>query len=119
MINEIKNKLISVLNEFCPDNIFLQGTLNPDKTYPAKFITFFITDSENGEHYDDEPLRTDLYFSVIFYSNNPLEVDTVPEAIQTALKAEGFIAEDAGNDVISDVPTHTGWATDYIYPFYK
>lgn len=119
LIQEVKDKLITVLDTFSPDNVFLQGTLNPDEQYPNKFITFFITTSELGAYYDDEPNRTDLYISVMFYSNNPTEVATIPNEIIVALKDEGFVPENVGNDIISDVQTHTGWAMDFIYPYYS
>jgi hypothetical protein len=32
-----------------------------------------------------------------------------------ALKAEGFIPQNAGVDVISGVETHTGWAMDFEF----
>ena len=119
LVQEIKQKLIDVLDTFCPNNVFLQGTLNPDEQYPDKFVTFFINTSDLGAFYDDNPYRADLYFSVIFYSIDPIEVATIPQEILAALKSEGFIPEDVGNDVISDVQTHTGWAMDLIYPYYE
>lgn len=119
MIQEVKQKLITVLETFCPDNVYLQGTLNPEEQYPNKFITLFINTSDLDAFYDNNSNRADLYISVMFYSNNPTEVATVPMEIISALKTAGFIAEDVGNDVISDVQTHTGWAIDFVYPFYS
>ena len=86
LIQDVKQKLINVLDTFCPDNVFLQGTLNPDEKYPDKFITFFITTSERNAFYDNIPLQTDFYISVMFYSNNPTEVAEVPDAIIEALE---------------------------------
>lgn len=115
----MKELLISVLEQFCPDNVYLQGTLNPDEEYPATFITFFVTDSNFDEFYDNDSNRIDYYISVIYYSSNPAEVHDVPPQIIRALKDEGFIPVTAGIDIISDVQTHTGWAVDFIYPEYK
>ena len=112
----MKDILINILETFCPDNVYLQGTLNPDEAYPAKFITFFTTDSDFEAYYDDDPNRIAWYVTVIFYSNNPQEVLTVPREIIAALRAAGFLPQNAGIDVISDVETHTGWAMDFIYP---
>ena len=112
----MKEKLIEILETFCPDDVYLQGTLNPDDPYPQKFITFFTTDSEFDDFYDNDANKIDWYVSVIFYSSNPAEVLSVPPQIIRALKAEGFIPQNAGLDVISDVDTHTGWAMDFIYP---
>ena len=112
----MKEQLISILEEFCPNGVFLQGTLNDDEEYPQKFITFFTADSEYDSFYDDDPNRINWSVSVIFYSSNPAEVQTVPPQIIRALKNAGFIPQTAGIDVISDVQTHTGWAMDFIYP---
>lgn len=119
LLQEVKQKLINALDTFSPDNVFLQGTLNPDEQYPDKFITFFITMSDLDAFYDNNTNRTDLYITVIFYSNDPTEVATIPSEILAALKSEGFIPENVGNDIMSDVQTHTGWAMDFIYPYYS
>lgn len=115
IIDEVKEKLITVLETFCPDNVFLQGTLNAEQDYPQKFVTFFITSTQLNAFYDNQENEVDFYISVIFYSNNPTEISTYAENIMRALFAEGFILENAGNDIISDVQTHTGWAMDLIY----
>jgi hypothetical protein len=52
----------------------------------------------------------------MFYSTNPAEVLSVPPQIIKALRAAGFLPQNAGLDVISDIQTHTGWAMDFIYP---
>lgn len=115
IIDEVKEKLIDVLDEICPDNVFLQGTLNSEEDYPQKFVTYIVTATELNAFYDNADNETDFYISVIFYSNNPTEISTYAENIMIALRANGFILENAGNDVISDVPTHTGWVMDFIY----
>ena len=112
----MKEILIQILNTFCPDNVFLQGTINPDVEYPQKFITFFVHYSQYNAFYDDDAHRAEWYVSVMFYSNNPAEIQTIPPQISSALKSAGFIPRNAGIDIISDVQTHTGWAMDFIYP---
>lgn len=112
----MKEKLIQILETFCPDNVYLQGTLNSDEAYPAKFITFFVTDSNFDAFYNNDANRIDWYVSVMFYSSNPAEVLTIPPQIIRALKAVGFIPQNAGLDIISGVQTHTGWAMEFIYP---
>ena len=117
-IETVKNNLINVLDTFCPDNVFLQGTLNPDEQYPDKFITFFITTSELGAYYNNNPNRADFYINVMFYSNNPTEVATVPNEIISALFENGFIPENYGYDIYSGKKSHTGWAMELVYPYY-
>lgn len=117
MISEVKTNLINTLEEFCPNNVFLQGTLNSEQDYPQKFITFFISETDFDAFYDNAENETNFYISVIFYSSNPAEVSVYPEAIMQALRSKGFILEDAGNDIASGVDTHTGWAMDFIYSY--
>lgn len=117
-IETVKSNLITALDAFCPDNVFLQGTLNPDEQYPDKFITFFITTSELGAYYNNDPNRADFYINVMFYSNNPTEVATVPTGIIESLKSAGFVPENYGYDIYSGKKSHTGWAMEFVYPFY-
>ena len=109
----MKELLLSVLERFCP--VYLQGTLNPDEAYPQKFITFFTSTTDDNSFYDNEVAAVDWTFSVMFYSTDPEEVNTIPAIIRRDLKAAGFIPQGKGNDLISDRPTHTGWAMDFIY----
>lgn len=112
----MKELLISILETFVGDNVFLQGTIAADVVYPAKFITFFVSDSRFDEFYDNDANQINWSVSVIFYSSNPAEILSQPPLIIRALKNAGFIPQNAGVDVISDVQTHTGWAMDFIYP---
>ena len=111
----MKDLLISVLEQFCPNNVYLQGSLNPDAAYPQKFITFFTTTTDDNAFYDNDVVAVDWEFSVMFYSTNPTEVNTIPAHISAALKAVGFIPQGKGNDLLTDSPTHTGWAMDFVY----
>ena len=79
------------------------------------FITFWTDATEDNAHYDDDVTSIDWNFNVIFYSCDPLEVAVVPDQIRTALKAVGFIPQGKGYDMPSDVATHTGWVTEYLY----
>lgn len=112
----VKENLISILETYCPDNVYLQGTLNPEAAYPNTFITFYITDSEFNAFYDDDANRTDWSIAVMIYSNNPDTIDTIAKGVIKDCKVAGFIPQGAGNDIPSDVYTHTGWAIDFIYP---
>lgn len=111
----VKEILINKLEEICPNNVFLQGTLGENEAYPESFITFFTNFTEDRAFYDDEVHSIDWTFSVIFYSSSPALVGTVPTTIYTELKKIGFIPQGRGNDIPSDQPSHTGWAMDFIY----
>lgn len=110
----MKQKLIDILSTFGYP-VFLQGSLNEDQAYPETFITFWADPVTDNGHYDNEPAAWDWDFSVMFYSSDPLLVNTKPEEIRKALKAAGFIPQNKGRDVPSDEPTHTGWAMDFFY----
>lgn len=110
----MKKELINVLEGICPDNVFLQGSLAPDEPYPDSFITFWTNYTDDHAHFDSEVFSVDWQFSVIYYSNDPAKVGTVPGTIITAMRNAGFIPQGKGFDIASDVPTHTGWAMDFI-----
>lgn len=111
----MKEKLIAILELFCPDNVYLQGTLNAEEAFPQKFITFFVSDTEDLEFYDNALVGEAWFLSVIFYSNNPAEVNNTPFTISAALKAAGFIPQGKGRDISSSNAGYTGWAMDFIY----
>lgn len=93
--------------------LFLQGTFNPEETYPDTFITFWAN-TDDGEHFDNVTKSYNWAFTVILYSNNPAIVNEKINEIRDALKAAGFIPQGKGQDVPSDEPTHTGWAMDFV-----
>lgn len=111
----MKRKLIDVLEQFCPGNVFLQGTLLEDEEYPDTFITFWINDVEHNSYFDDEEFSIDWDFNVIIYSSDPEIIREMPKTIAKALKESGFIPQGLGNDIPSDRPSHIGWAMDFTY----
>jgi hypothetical protein len=112
----MKQKLIDILEKFCPNGVFLQGSMNPDDAYPSEFITFFVTYTESRAHYDNAARVCGWHFAVIYYSDDPQQVNTKPFDIAAALKAAGFVQQGKGSDILSDEPSHTGWAMDFAYP---
>lgn len=87
---------------------WLMGTMPPDKAYPASFFTFLCEASPYGEYYDNKPCATIWTFGIGFYSNDPLEVESVQKELAARLIADGWIVPNKGEDVQSDEPTHTG-----------
>ncbi len=98
--------------------IFLQGTLNPNEAYPESFVTFWTSAVDDGVHFNNVTNSYDWNFTVIFYSANAALVNTKHNEIRAALKAAGFIPQGKGQDVLSDEPTHTGWAMDFVITEY-
>ena len=111
----MKQILVDILEKFCPKNVYLQGTMNPDKAYPKEFLTFWIPATDDATHYDNAVAAVDWTVYVIYYSNDPRKVNTKPLENAAALKAAGFVQHGRGHDVLSDEPTHTGWAMDFAY----
>lgn len=111
----MKQKLIDILEKHCPSNVYLQGTMNPDEAYPAEFVTFWTPSTDDHAHYDNAAASVDWNFSVIYYSSDPTQVNKKPFQIAADLKAAGFVQQGKGNDILSDEPTHTGWAMDFVY----
>lgn len=109
----MKQKLIETLSRFNYP-VLLQGTLNPEEAYPQTFITFFVDSTDDNGHFENKTNSVDWYFSVILYSNDPEIVNTKPAEIRDALQAAGFVSQGKGNDILSDEPTHTGWAMDFV-----
>ena len=110
----MKEILIEVLEKF-GFPVFLQGSLNDGDVYPDTFITFWCISTDDNAHYDDSVHSVDWSFSVILYSNKPALVNTLPKGIISALRKAGFVPQGKGQDIMSDEPTHTGWAMDFIY----
>lgn len=110
----MKQKLIDILEKHCPNNVYLQGTMNPDKEYPADFVTFWTPSTDDAAHFDNTTAAVDWTFYVIYYSNDPNKVNTKPREIAADLKAAGFVQRGRGYDISSDAPTHTGWAMEFM-----
>jgi hypothetical protein len=110
----MKQTLIDILETFCPNNVYLQGTMNPEEEYPAEFVTFWTPATSDSAHYDNAVTAVDWNFYVIYYSNDPKQVNTKPFKISAALKAAGFVPQGRGYDILSDEPSYTGWAMDFV-----
>ena len=94
--------------------LFLQGTLNPNDPYPDTFVTFWVDSTDDNMHFENATHSVDWSFSVILYSNDPAIVNTKPSEIYNGLKAVGFKPQGRGQDIVSDEPTHTGGAMDFV-----
>lgn len=110
----MKQLLIEKLEQICPDNVYLQGTLSADEPYPTEFITFWVDDTNDRAHYDDDVQSIDWYFSVMVYATDPDRVKELSNLARAKLKAAGFIPQGRGHDLASDEPTHTGWVMEFV-----
>ena len=103
----MKELLIWLLESFGYP-VRLQGTLAKDEKYPESFFTFWVNDSTDGSHYDNEPIDFIWDFDINFYSSDPNLVKSTLSAVRKLLRDHGFIISGKGHDVASDEPTHTG-----------
>lgn len=108
----MKDLLINTLETICPNNVYLQGTLT--EAYPDNFITFWTSYTDDGSHYNNDVCSVNWNFDVIFYSNDPSLIASIPPQIIAALKQVGFIPQGKGYDIPSDEPSHTGWAMEFV-----
>lgn len=86
----------------------LQGSLLPDEPYPDSFFTFWNDSADGDSFYSNDESAIIWTYSVNFYSNDPLKVNSELLKAKRLLKEAGFICTGAGYDVASDEPTHTG-----------
>lgn len=103
----MKELLISLLETFGYP-VRLQGSLAKDEKYPESFFTFWVNDTTDGSHYDNDAIAFVWDFDINFYSVNPTLVNNTIPAVRALLKSHGFIMSGKGYDVASDEPTHTG-----------
>lgn len=109
----MKQTLIDILKKHCPNNVYLQGTMNPEEKYPSEFVTFWTPITDYAAHFDNFAAAAEWTFFVIYYSDDPIKVNTKPFEIAADLKAAGFVQRGRGNDTPSDEKTHTGWAMQF------
>lgn len=103
----MKSELIRLLETLGYD-VSLQGSMNSANDYPPSFFTIWNFETPEDVHYDNNASRAVWGFWVYFYSNNPLLVDVELENARKLLKSNGWIVNGRGEDVGSDVKTHTG-----------
>lgn len=110
----MEDLLIQVLEEF-KYPVYRQGSIGKDEPYPDRFFTFWSSFSTDQSHYDNEPFSYVGRFDVNFYSIIPEETYSVLESAKESLKANGFIINGLGYDVLSDEESHTGRGMEALY----
>ena len=110
----MKEALIELLNTLNYP-VRLQGSLAPNEAYSQSFFTYWNNQTNDGNHYDNEPVNYVWDFTIYFYSTDPTLVNTVLLQAKTLLKSNGWIIGGKGYDVPSDEATHTGRAIDVLY----
>lgn len=93
----------------------LQGSLLANESYPDHFFTFWNDSADGSSYYSNDEHAIVWAYSLNFYSNDPLLVNTKLLEAKKLLKNAGFIVTGAGYDVVSDEPTHTGRGITVTY----
>lgn len=118
----VKERIIKALGTIdfvSGENLFLQGSLGADDEYPAEFITFWIADSSDDSHYDDDVHSGTANVTLFYYSNSAKNVNLMPSTIRFAMKSAGFVPQGKGHDAPTDESTHTGWQMDFLCKDYE
>lgn len=110
----MKERLIQLLSTFGYP-VLLQGSLEPNESYPDSFFTFWNSETPDGSHYDNDAIQYIWNFDVNFYSKDPALVNSVLLQAKALLKQNGWIVPGKGYDLPTDEPTHTGRGIDVIY----
>ena len=93
----------------------LQGSLLSDEPYPDSFFTYWNDSADGDSFYSNDEGAILWSYSLNFYSNDPLLVNTKLVEAKRLLRNAGFIVSGAGYDVPSDEPTHTGRGISLLY----
>lgn len=93
----------------------LQGSLLPEENYPDSFFTYWNDSADGSSFYSNEEGAIVWAYSLIFYSTDPLLVNSTILTAKVLLKESGFIVTGAGYAVASDEPTHTGRGITALY----
>lgn len=107
--------LIQLLESEYSYPVYLQGSMSADASYPDHFFTYWINESNDDSHYDNNGNAIVWDYDLNFYSNDPLKVHSMMLNIKKLLKQNNFIVSGAGYSVMSDETTHTGRGLNVLY----
>ena len=106
----MKDEVIEILKKIGyieGESIFQQGSLG-NRPYPKNFFTFWNFETPDIKHYDNRPFRCNWGFWIYYYSDNPGTIDDELLKAKKAFEESGWSVDGRGEDVKSDVETHTG-----------
>ena len=110
----MKDILIGILETFGYP-VRLQGSLAKDEQYPDSFFTFWNNSTDDGSHYDNNPIFFVWDFTVNFYSVDPDLVNSIMLSVRAMLRQAGWIVPGKAYDVPSDEVSHTGRGFEVLY----
>lgn len=111
----MEDSLIDILTGAFGYPVRLQGSFKPEEVYPDHFFTFWNDATDGNSYYSNTEGAIIWQYSLNFYSNNPLLVNTKLLEAKELLKKAGWIVSGAGYSVMSDEDTHTGRGITLTY----
>ena len=110
----MKERLIEIL-ESTGAGVYEQGSITDEESYPENFFTYWNDDTESEDYYDDKEHSCIWYFTINFYSINPLICTTMILKAKELLEENGWIVNGKGRDVYSGSKNHSGRSIEAIY----
>lgn len=111
-------KLIETLEQL-DHPVYKQGSLNENEVFPDSFFTFWNFQSDESVSFDDKPYYCNWGYWVYFYSCDPVLVENELLKAKDLLIKNGFEIYGKGEDIKSDLVSHTGrFMTVYYKEFY-
>lgn len=110
----MKERLIEIL-ESTGVEVYEQGSVTDEESYPENFFTYWNDDTEDEDHYDNRPHSCIWYFTINFYSINPLICTTMILKAKKLLEENGWTVDGKGKDVYSGLKSHSGRSIEAIY----
>ena len=108
----MENKLVSILEgiELEQDfDVILQGTLDPEDGYPENFYTYWNWETPRDGFYDNRHSKVYWGFQIIAYSTDRnFLLKMTKKAIEELEKNNFIIDSDGGEDIASNLQSHTG-----------
>ena len=113
-MQDVMNLLYETFNDMGYE-YFRQGSLKDDQPYPNSFFTYWNVESELLAQYDNVARAKAYSIQVYFYTDDSSIIYTTFDELLEKLEQRGFILEDDGWDIPSDVETHIGRTTMISY----
>lgn len=110
MIEELTELLESLGYE-----VYKQGSITDSRDYPDHFFTVWNDDTVENGHYDNKPVEYIWYFTINFYSVNPLIAADAIVRAKNVLEENGWTVPGKGSDAYSDSKHHSGRSIEAIY----
>lgn len=107
----MENKLVSILEGLELEqgfDVILQGTLDPEEGYPDNFFTYWNWETPRDGYYNNKHSKVYWGFQIIAYSTDRSFLNEMLKKAIEKLEENNFIINSDGEDVASNLQSHTG-----------